>query len=162
VVSRNPFEQTPEQKARAKRLRWVAFGVGAVLVIASVGYLEFAPKPKIEEIALTAEAKGYIRNLKLDNVEMKAKLDYFSQKVVEVQGQITNGGDRKLNVVEVTCVFRDYRNQVILRQRAPIVSAKMGGLQPGETKQFRLPFDEIPASWNQQLPNLVIAGIDFE
>ena len=32
--------------------------VGALLLVALVGYLEFAPKPKVEEIPLTAEAKG--------------------------------------------------------------------------------------------------------
>ena len=136
--------------------------VGALLLVALVGYLEFAPKPKVEEIPLTAEAKGYIRNLALEDVGMKAKLDYFGQKVVEIQGQIGNTGDRPLKIVEVTCVFRDYANQVVLRQRSPIVSAKMGGLKPGEKKSFRLPFDEIPANWNQQMPNLVIAGITFE
>jgi len=35
-------------------------------------------------------------------------------------------------------------------------------LQPGETRNFRLPFDAIPSTWNQVLPQLVIARIDFE
>jgi hypothetical protein len=37
----------------------------------------------------------------------------------------------------------------------------MGGLAPGETKPFRLPFDDIPESWNQMLPQIVIARIEF-
>ena len=45
--------------------------------------------------------------------------------------------------------------------RVSIVSGRMGGLKPGETKTFRLPFDEIPESWNQALPQLVIAGVKF-
>ena len=44
-----------------------------------------------------------------------------------------------------------------LRQRVPIVNAQMGGLRPGETKQFRLPFDTVPESWNNVMPQLVIA-----
>jgi hypothetical protein len=51
--------------------------------------------------------------------------------------------------------------EVILRQRVAIVSKKMGGLAPGETKPFRLPFDDIPESWNQMLPQIVIAHIEF-
>ena len=43
----------------------------------------------------------------------------------------------------------------------PIVSQKMGGLAPGEIKTFRLPFDNIPESWNQAMPQMVIARIDF-
>lgn len=162
-MASNPlFEQTPEQKKAAKRKQWTLMGLGVLLIAALVAYLEFAPKPVPQELQLTAEAKTYIKSLQLADVNMSAKLDYFSQKVVEINGQITNGGDRKLGVVEVTCVFRDYANQIIHRQRSPIVSRKMGGLQPGETKQFRLPFDEIPSNWNQQMPQLVIAGIQFE
>ena len=58
-------------------------------------------------------------------------------------------------------MFYDSYAQVTLRERVPIVSARMGGLKPGETKSFRLPFDDLPESWNHQLPSLVIAGIQF-
>jgi hypothetical protein len=50
---------------------------------------------------------------------------------------------------------------VVLRERVPIVSQKIGGVAPGDTKSFRLPFDNIPESWNQMMPQLVIARIDF-
>jgi hypothetical protein len=63
--------------------------------------------------------------------------------------------------VEIYCVFQDYYGQVTLRQRVPIVNPKMGGLKPGETKSFRLPFDNLPESWNQKMPQLVIASVRF-
>jgi hypothetical protein len=50
---------------------------------------------------------------------------------------------------------------VVLRDRVSIVKERLGGLKPGETKDFRLPFDTIPESWNQVLPELVIAEITF-
>ena len=37
----------------------------------------------------------------------------------------------------------------------------MGGLKPGETKAFRMAFDTIPESWNQSMPALVIAHMQF-
>jgi len=49
----------------------------------------------------------------------------------------------------------------VLRERMPIVTKKMGGLAPGENKSFRLAFDNLPESWNQALPQMVIARIDF-
>jgi hypothetical protein len=64
-------------------------------------------------------------------------------------------------VVEINCVFYDPYGQVVLRQRVPIVSQKVGGLAPGETKPFRLPFDNLPESWNNAMPQMVIAGIEF-
>jgi hypothetical protein len=58
-------------------------------------------------------------------------------------------------------VFQDYNGKAALRQRVPIVNIKMGGLKPGETKSFRLPFDNLPDSWNQAMPQLVIASVKF-
>jgi hypothetical protein len=81
--------------------------------------------------------------------------------VVEILGNITNAGDRKLEIVEINCIFRDPYGQVVLKRRVPIVSRRMGGLKPGETKSFRLAFDDLPESWNQDLPFLVIAHISF-
>ena len=66
-----------------------------------------------------------------------------------------------LELVEINCVFTDPYGQVLLRERVPIVSKKMGKLAPGETKPFRLAFDSVPESWNQAMPQMVIARIDF-
>jgi hypothetical protein len=43
-----------------------------------------------------------------------------------------------------------------------VVGGSAGALAPGQTKSFRLPFDTIPESWNQVMPGLVIAQIQFE
>jgi hypothetical protein len=161
-VDNNPFlaRPVPEKKA-PNRLPVILAAVCVLLAGGLVAWLEFGPKPVVQQAPLTEEAKAYIGNLALSDVTMSAKLNYFSQKAVEIQGKITNHGDRILNVVEVTCVFRDYSNQVVARERLAIVSQRMGGLKPGETKAFRLPFDNAPEAWNQQMPQLVIASIDF-
>jgi hypothetical protein len=126
-----------------------------------VAYLELASKKPAAEAPLTPEARAYVGNLKLADVGMKAAKNYFSQVVVEISGNITNAGARNLDTVEIYCVFQDYYGQVTLRQRVPIVNPKMGGLKPGETKSFRLPFDNLPESWNQKMPQLVIASVRF-
>ena len=110
---------------------------------------------------LTPEARLYVRYLKLSDVQMNAHESYLKQSVVEITGSIENAGDRKLRLVEIRCVFYDAYGQVVLRERVPIVSEKTGGVAPGESKSFRLPFDNIPESWNQMMPQLVIARIDF-
>jgi hypothetical protein len=80
---------------------------------------------------------------------------------VEIEGKITNSGDRPIDLVEIYCQFYDTYNQLVLRQRMAIVNVKMGGIKPGETKSFRLPFDELPQSWNQAMPQLRIAAVKF-
>jgi hypothetical protein len=135
----------------------------AVLLAGSAGfyYLNYTKPAAPAETALTPEGKAYARNLRLSGIELKATSAYFGQKIVEIEGKIGNSGDKPLRGVEIYCVFYDTYGQLVLRKRVPIVSPKMGGLQPSETKSFRLPFDELPDSWNQAMPQLVIASVTF-
>lgn len=157
-MASNPLLRPKQQDRTQMYLIAVCVAVVSALLL----YLQFskpAPPPTIE---LTDEAKAYIGNLALSDVGMQAKLDYFGQKVLEISGSIGNNGARNLGVVEVTVVFRDYSGAILKRERSRIVSTKMGGLKPTETKPFRLPFDAVPEGWNNQMPTLVIAGIVFE
>jgi hypothetical protein len=124
-------------------------------------YMQYVAKHTPTDAPLTPEAKAYVKSLKLSDVEIKANKSYLNQMVVEINGKIGNAGDRALDTVEIYCVFYDSYGQLVLRSRVPIVSPRTGGLKQGETKTFRLPFDEIPESWNQQMPQLVIAGVKF-
>ena len=145
----------------------VAIVIGLVLVLGLGGflYLERASRQPPPPLApLTGEAREYVkeRHLKLANVEMKAHESYLKQSVVEIVGNIQNVGDRIVKTVEISCVFYDAYGQVILRERVPIVSPKIGAVAPGQVKPFRLPFDNVPESWNQVMPQLVMAGIEFQ
>ncbi len=139
----------------------IVFGVLLVIGLAAAWYLS-RPAPPPSAPVLTREGREYVKYLKLSDTEMKAHKSYLNQRVVEITGKITNTGPRALRLVEITCVFYDPYGQVVLRQRVPIVGRRGGGLKPGETKPFRLPFDELPESWNQGPPQLVIAQVIFE
>ncbi|MGD0500434.1 MAG: FxLYD domain-containing protein [Bryobacteraceae bacterium] len=138
-----------------------------IVVIGAAGlagfwYLDRASKrPPPPPPPLSGPARAYVRNLKLSGVDMQAHESYLHQSIVEITGSIGNTGDRVLKTVEINLVFYDPYGQVVLRDRRAIVDRKMGGLAPGESKPFRLAFDEIPEDWNQALPQLVIAAIDF-
>ena len=143
----------------------VVIVIGVLIAVGAAGfwYLDRASRqPPPPPPPLTDEAKAYVSKLKLSDVEMGAREDYFHNKVVEITGNIHNAGDRVLNFVEINCVFHDPYGQVVLRQRTPIVSGKAGGLAPGAQKPFRLPFDTLPESWDNVMPQLVIARIDFQ
>src|ERR1035441_10529096 len=123
--------------------------------LAGIWYLNRPVVPKAAP-PLSGDARVYVRNLALSGVSMEANETYLSQQLVEITGNLSNKGDRVLRTVEINCVFYDPYGQVVLRERVPIVGKKMGGLAPGETKPFRLAFDDVPDSWNQALPQLVI------
>jgi len=134
----------------------------AVLLGGVYAFLALRPVPPISQITLTPDAKAYVRSLKLSEVEMKAAESYMKNTLVEILGKITNNGDRTLRSVEINCIFYDAYGQVVLRERVPIVRIKDGPVfKPGDSRSFRLPFDSLPATWNQGMPQLVIARIEF-
>ena len=132
-------------------------GIAAAL---AAGLLWFVnrPQPAAASAPLSADAKAYVRNLQLSEVTMKATESYVQQTVTEIEGKITNSGAKTVQHADVYCVFYNSYGEVILRERAPIVVVN---LKPGETRAFRLPFDDIPPGWNNQMPQLVIARIEF-
>jgi hypothetical protein len=147
--------------------------VGAVVVLLGAGglfYLNQAGKrPPAAPPPLTAEAKAYLPNLAFvaadgetpESPKMEAHESYLKQSVVEITGNLRNKGDRVLELVEINCVFYDPYGQVVLRERVAIVGRKNGKLAPGASKAFRLAFDNVPEGWNQAMPTMVIARIDF-
>lgn len=138
-----------------------AIWIVALLLVAGagVGWLVSRPRPLSGSLPpLTADAKSYTRNLQLSEVTMKATESYVNQMVTEVEGKITNTGTRNVKQAELYCVFYNTYGEVILREKVAIVRSV---LKPGEMRPFRLPFDDIPASWNNQMPQLVIARIEF-
>ncbi|MGC9947156.1 MAG: FxLYD domain-containing protein [Bryobacteraceae bacterium] len=153
------------QIAAEKKSVPVAVLVVALAAILGAGFFLYldraAQRPPPPPPPLTAEAKAYVHSLQLMDVDMQKHESYMKQAVVEITGKIGNNGSRGLRVVEINCVFYDPYGQLVLRRRVPIVGQKMGGLAPGEIKNFRLAFDDIPDSWNQALPQLVIAQIVF-
>ncbi len=140
-----------------------------VVLVAAIGiavggvlwYLERGPAPEAKGPVLTVDAKSYVKHLKLSDVEMKATEAAMNIRVIEIVGNIKNDGDKPLRSVLLNCIFYDPYGQVVLKDRVEIVRAKTGGIRPGETKSFRLPFDTLPGSWNQGMPQLVIAEIVF-
>ncbi len=136
--------------------------VAVILIGGAAAYFTFGPKPAPPAPpVLTQEAKDYLDKLKLSDVGLQAAESYINQSLVEILGKITNTGNRGVKLVQVYCIFRNVYRQEIRRELATVVGKK-GSLKAGETKQFRLAFDDPPPGWNQAMPDLVIAQIQFE
>ena len=146
--------------AEARRLALIA--VATLGLVGGGIFWLMRPAPVKQDAKITAEAKAYVKFLALGDVGMTSAEAFNGAKLVEIKGTIGNQGTRSLKQVEITCVFYDPYHQIVLRNRQAIVRAATGGLKPGETKPFRLAFDDLAESWNQALPQVIIASIDFE
>jgi len=166
LLEDNAGTQVPEAKIRGLKISPImfVFGIGALLVLGIAGYLTFGPKPAPPpEPVLTPEARQYLPNLGLEGVHMQAAESLVAnQRVIEILGNITNHGNRKVKQALVTCLFYDFSGQMVARENDYIVGGTAGPLPPGGTKPFRLAFDTIPDTWTQALPTLVIREIQFE
>ena len=129
--------------------RRIALGLVAAALLCGCG------QPAKDQ-PLTKEGKAYVRNLQLTDVGMKATESYAKQTLTEIEGNVKNAGDRTVDRVDVFCLFYDRSGVMVLRERVPMVKRT---LKPGETRRFRLAFDDIPDSWNNQMPQLVIAQV---
>jgi len=104
------------------------------------------------------EAKAYVKNLKLSAVKLRATQSFAGGDLVEVNGKVTNSGDRTVGRAELTCVFFDVFGNELYRDRVALVKKT---LKAGQTQDFRLPFDGVPVQWNQAIPDMIIANIEF-
>ena len=138
--------------------------VSAVFVVALIAGFVYLSKPVAPSSppGPSREATAYLPNLALSDVDIKATENFMKQQVVEVVGKITNNGPRTIQRIDVYCIFRGVDGQEVYRERVPVVQGRtQSALQPKQTQSFRLPFDSLPETWNQAMPNLVIAQIVF-
>ena len=154
----------PESKPKFEITPAMLVIAAALLAAAgAVAWLTWGPKPAPPAPGvLTQAAKQYLGQLHLKNVAMQAAENYVQQRVVEITGDITNSGPRKIALIEVTCFFRNVEGQPIQRERVLVIGGHKGTLDSGATKPFRLAFDNLSPEWNQALPDLVIAQIQFQ
>lgn len=122
-------------------------------------YIERQSRQAQTQAELDAESKAYVKNLKLADVQLKSTKDYFQHEVIEIVGRVTNAGDRTVRNIALQCIFADATGQPVHRERVAMIK---GAMAPGESRAFRLPFDTVPDTWNQAMPQLVIAQIQLQ
>ncbi len=155
--------ESPDKKASSGLpVGTVVFALAAIVGVAGAYFLyqDWVDRaPLLPQ--LTEEAKGYLPNLDLSDVEMTAEESFLEQTIVSIEGKITNNGTRALRAVDIHCVFREPYGQEVGRELVRIVGRRGNELPPGGTRSFRLAFDDVALEWNQALPDLYIAQVVF-
>lgn len=92
---------------------------------------------------------------------------------VDVYGQATNAGPREINGAMASGEFKDKNGATIYEAQRPVerveikernedVSPKDLGedpIKPGQTVDFRVRFDQVPATWNHEPPQLTVMRV---
>jgi hypothetical protein len=96
---------------------------------------------------------------------------FSGAKVTYIDGQIANTGNRTLTAITVQVGFHSDVGQYaqrlavplsLIRTREPYVDIEpvsAAPIEPGQQRDFRLIFDNVPADWNQQYPEVRVIGV---
>lgn len=155
--------QNPESAAARSTgllIAVVALVLGIILVIGVwvIHTRSARPQPRT---ALTAEERVYLRHIEITEANVSAATNFLGDMVTYLDAKVTNTGARSVRQLDLRLEFSDMLNQVVLREIAHPITARMPPLKPGETRAFRVTFEKMPAEWNQAPPTITPVGLHF-
>jgi hypothetical protein len=105
--------------------------------------------------------QAYAPQIHIENIAMSRVQNFLNQEVTVLAGQVVNSGDRSLQGIELTVVFSDTLNQVVLRESRSVLDPGALPLAPGEHRDFEISFEHLPSSWNMQQPVVAVTAMNM-
>jgi hypothetical protein len=168
------FLSPTNQAAKEPRnfVPWVLAGVVVLAVVAVLLILGgYHKTPANPGGAGLAPADPYAASLAITDVKMSESSSMAGAKLTYLDGVIANRGDRTVTGLTVQVAFHDYTHQLaqketmpmsLIRTREPYVDTQpvsAAPIKPGESREFRLIFDHVADSWNQEYPELRVIQV---
>jgi hypothetical protein len=156
----------PTTERQESSLRPILIGIVLVGVVVGILALIFRA-----EQTKPAPPPAYAANLKFSDLKTSAAQNFVGATVSYIDGAITNSGDKTVIHAVVQITFKDDMGQTAQREEVPIRVLRSGGpydeavdfnlspLAPGQSKPFRLIFENISAQWNHAYPDLRITQV---
>ena len=156
----------PTTEPQASILRPILVGIVIVGIVVGVVALIF----RAEQVT-PAAPPAYAANLKFSDLKSSAAQNFVGATVSYLDGTITNTGDKTVTHAVVQVIFKDDMGQTAQREELPMHVLRTGGaydeavdlnvspLAPGQSKPFRLTFENISAQWNHAYPDLQITQV---
>lgn len=158
-----------EKKGQRESRSWLPWIIAGVVFVVVLGLI-FASSHR-ERSARQAENASqtpdpYASQLSIGNLQMSEAANFAGGKVTYVDGTITNKGDKTVTGVHVVVTFKNDMGEppqripmplTLIRTREPYVDIEPVSaepLKPGDSHDFRLIFDHVSPTWNQQYPTI--------
>jgi hypothetical protein len=155
--------QQPESK-----FPWplVAILIAALLLAAIIAYMPRTPKA-VERPKAGGEIppQPFVSEIHLTGLGLA---DSPVGGQTYVTGQMENTGEHDITGITVQATFHDQNNAVVQQYTRPLEELNTKNdantsqpftnspLRAGQTRAFRVAFDNVPSAWNHQPPDLVI------
>ena len=159
----------PTTERQESSLRPILIGIVIVGIVVGILALIFRAEQK-----KPAAPPAYAANLKFSDMTTSAAQNFAGQTVNYIDGAIANTGDKTVIHAMVQITFKDELGQTAQRDELAIRVLRTGGpydeavdlnlspLAPGQSKPFRLTFENISAQWNHAYPDLQITQVSLK
>ncbi|MGA7560715.1 MAG: DUF2393 family protein [Terriglobales bacterium] len=156
----------PTAEQQESSLRPILVGIVIVGIVVGVLALIFRAEQK-----KPAPPPAYAAYLKFSDLKTSAAQNFAGITVNYLDGTITNNGDKTVVHAMVQITFKDELGQMAQREEFPIhimrtsgpydeaVDLTLSPLAPGQSKPFRLTFENISAQWNHAYPDLQVTQV---
>jgi len=161
LIQPSPLSQPDES-----RFRPVLIGVVIIAVVVGMLVLLFRSERKPP-----VEPPSYAARLSFSDLKASAAQNFVGASVSYLDGTVTNTGDKTVIHAVVRVTFQDDLGQMAQREEVPLRVLRTGGpydeavdlnmspLAPGQSKPFRLTFENISAQWNHAYPEMKITDV---
>jgi len=107
--------------------------------------------------------EAYRTKVTLSKLGLSKGDNFLGDTVFYVNGTITNNGEKKLQRVVLTFLFKDSINQVVLKNtRTAIEYRGRRGIESLEAAEFQVAFENLPQAWNYVVPEVQVSQIGLQ
>lgn len=165
------FGPAPARTAGMPLSAWIVAGV---VVLAIVAGLVLAGRKKAPTISGIQPPAAYAVNLPLSELAMSESTSLSGGKSTFIDGKVRNAGSATVTGITVQVLFRNEEGMppqvetlplTLIRTREPYVDTQpvsAAPLKQGDSREFRLIFESIPANWNMQMPEIHVVRVDLK
>jgi hypothetical protein len=155
---------------KARKIRAAEPWVGILLGWAFASSLLFlsncSKDPTLEEAQkreATAQVEAYKSKIVLSRIGLAKGENYLGQIVYYVEGTVKNEGERIVQRIDLTFLFKDSLNQVVLKETRKSVDYKnKKGLESQKSINFQVGFDHLPHDWDHRIPEIQLTNVIFK
>ena len=110
--------------------------------------------------SVTGYDLAYKNKIGISHLSLAKGESYLGDSVYFVEGEIKNNGNRVVQRVDLTLIFRDSLKQICLRETRRALEYKTSkGLEAQKSANFQIGFDHLPKDWNNFLPEVQVSGV---
>ena len=160
------LQQNPTVEPEESKLRPILIGVFIVAVVVGILALVFRTGEK-----KATPPPAYAAYLKFSDLKASGAQNFVGATVSYLDGTVTNSGDKTITHAVVQVTFKDDMGQTAQREELAMRVLRTGGpydeavdfsmspLEPGQSKPFRLTFENISAQWNHAYPDMQVTQV---